>query len=288
MASTCSCGVLKPARMVSMATWVAPRSPPCLDPLAPHVLAEVEDADPGVDAEALRVAAVVAQVALEPLEVAAHLIVRQAPGGHPAVAEAGSAFQHRLGNATEPDGDGALHGEGQDAGVVDVVVVGLVRHQRLRPQLAQYLDLLLDLPSAGAEILAQGVVLDVVPADADAQPQSSGAQHVHRGRLLGDEGGLPLRQNQNAGDEFQLRGDGGEKAEQHHGFVKRMGVGVGAGEAGQAVRVSAKHVVVDEQIVVAEFLGGLGVILDGLRVVAVLRLRKYHAVLHALPSPCGG
>jgi hypothetical protein len=47
-----------------------------------------------------------------------------------------------------------------------------------------------------------------------------------------------------------------------------------------AARVSPEHVVVDEQVVIAEPFGRLRVVLDGLDVVTELRLRKHDPGLH--------
>ena len=63
-----------------------------------------------------------------------------------------------------------------------------------RPERAQQGDLLLDAPAARMEVLAERLELDVVPADADAEPQAPAAEVVDLGRLLGDERRLALRQ----------------------------------------------------------------------------------------------
>ena len=55
-------------------------------------------------------------------------------------------------------------------------------------------DLLLDAAAAIVEVLVEGFVLDMVPADADAEPQAAAAEDVDLGRLLGHERRLPLRQ----------------------------------------------------------------------------------------------
>src|SRR5262249_18326871 len=65
--------------------------------------------------------------------------------------------------------------------------------------------------------------------------------------------------------------------------VERMLVGVRPGQARLARGVGAEHVIVDEEIVVAESLRSLGVVLDGLRVVAEFRLGENNSVLHDGP-----
>src|SRR3546814_10853135 len=62
-----------------------------------------------------------------------------------------------------------------------------------RPQQAQQLRLLADAAGAGAEILPHRLVLDGVPAEADAEEQPPARQHVDLGRLLGDQRRLPMR-----------------------------------------------------------------------------------------------
>jgi len=66
----------------------------------------------------------------------------------PAVSKASDAFQHRFGHAAHPDRDRPLYRQRIDAGRGDVVVLAVVRDDRLRPQLAQEIDLLLHAPPA--------------------------------------------------------------------------------------------------------------------------------------------
>ena len=70
-------------------------------------------------------------------------------------------------------------------------------------QPAQQRDLLGHPSSPLAEGLAERLVLDGVPADADAEPEPSLGQQVDLGGLLGDEGGLPLRQDDHPGDQLE-------------------------------------------------------------------------------------
>src|SRR5205085_1930233 len=80
--------------------------------------------------------------------------------------------------------------------VVDRVPAAVERDRRLRPERAEQLDLLLAARAAVAERLAEGLVLDGVPADADPEPQPAAAEQVDLGGLLGHQHGLPLRQDQ--------------------------------------------------------------------------------------------
>jgi len=123
-----------------------------------------------------------------------------------------------------------------------------------------------------------------VEMGSDPEAQAATAQHVHLRRLLGDERGLALGQDQNAGDELKPRGHAGQEAEEHHRLVEWMLVRVRPRQLGLAARVRAEHVVVDEQVVVAEPFGRLRVVLDGLDVVAELDLGEHDSVLHGEAS----
>ena len=97
---------------------------------------------------------------------------------------------------------------------------------RLGPQRLHDLHLLLGAPAAVVKILVEPGELDLVPADPDAEPEPPAAQHVETGRLLGDEHGLALRQDQHAGRKAELLGAAGEVAEQHERVVEQIGRGV--------------------------------------------------------------
>src|SRR5262245_49929176 len=142
---------------------------PGLDATAPLVLLQAGDADPRIDPEARTIAPLRGQVGRELIQVPLHAIVGRPSRRHPAVAHPRRALQHGLGGATEPNGNGAPHGQRIDPRVVDHVFRALVGDQRLGPELAQHLDLLLDASPARVEVLTERVVLHIVPADADAQ-----------------------------------------------------------------------------------------------------------------------
>jgi len=59
--------------------------------------------------------------------------------------------------------------------------------------------------------------LDRVPADPDPETESSAAQHVKRGGLLGDEYRLALGEDQHLGRKLDIPGAGGEKANNTNG-----------------------------------------------------------------------
>jgi hypothetical protein len=119
---------------------------------------------------------------------------------------------------------------------------------RLGPQLLHDLDLLLGAASAVMEVLVEPGKFDLVPADPDAEPEPAAAQHIETGRLLGDENGLALRQDQHARRKTKLIRASGKKAEQHERVVIQPGPGAaGLRRAGFS---GAEHMVgrLDEMI----------------------------------------
>ncbi len=125
----------------------------------------------------------------------------------PAVREAGRAAEDRLGLAPHPDGNRPLDGQRLDARVGHAVPPALVGHQLAGPEEPHDLELLLDPPAAIVDVLAERLELDRVPADADAQAQPAAREHVHLGRLLGDERRLALGQDEDAGDQLDAPRD---------------------------------------------------------------------------------
>ena len=61
-----------------------------------------------------------------------------------------------------------------------------------------------------------------VPPDADAKADAPAREDVHRGCLLGNQGRLPLRQDDDAGYHLKTHGDAREVAEEDEGFVNRL------------------------------------------------------------------
>ena len=107
--------------------------------------------------------------------------------------------QGRLDVAADPDGDGALHRQRIDPGGVDALPLPFEVDDRGGPEGAQECDLLLAACAAVGELLVQPLVLDLVPADADAEPHPPAAEDVDLGGLLGDQDCLPLGQDDHAG-----------------------------------------------------------------------------------------
>src|SRR6267142_4922374 len=138
----------------------------------------------------------------------------------------------------------------------------LESHHRLGPELPHDGDLLADAASPGVKVLVQGLVLDMVPADAHAEAQAPAGENVHRSSLLGHEGSLPLGQDDDAGDELEAPRAGPNVTEQNEALVEGALVGVRrtTTELVEALKRAAQHVVEDEHVVVAGALGSLGVV----------------------------
>src|SRR5437879_1162259 len=145
-------------------------------------------------------------------------------------------------------------------------------------------DLLADAAAPGVKVLVQGLVLDMVPADAHAEAQAPAGENVHRSSLLGHEGRLPLGQDDDAGDELEASRAGPKVTEENEDFVEGTLVGVRrtATELVEAFQRTAEHVVEDEQVVVASGLNSLGIVADDRGVRADLRLGKHHAEFHVV------
>src|SRR5438132_1385653 len=257
---------------------------PGLDAPVPFVFVQPLNADPGINTKIFAVAASLFEIAMELLNISFDPVVRWPARRHPPLTESRGALEDRLCGTPKPDRNGTLNGQRIDAGIVNVVLCGMVRDQWLGPELTQHLDLLFDPVPTPLKFLAQRIVLDVVPANPNTEAQTSPTQHVDLCGLLGDQGRLALRQDENARHQFELPGHRSEKPEEHHRLMKRMLIGVWPRQFRLPVRMCPEHVVVDEQIVIAELLGGLRVLLDGLWIVTEFCLGKHNAVLHmALP-----
>ena len=87
------------------------------------------------------------------------------------------------------------------------------------------------------EVLPEGVVLDVVPADPDAEAQPAAGEQIDVGRLPGHERRLALREDQDPGGEPDPLGDGGQVGEHHERVVERVVLGVRAGERRRSIGV---------------------------------------------------
>src|SRR5437868_7852303 len=120
--------------------------------------------------------------------------------------------------AAEPQRNFTAWWPGIDAGVWEAVPLALECNVGIGPQRFHHLDLFLGPLAPVVEILVEAHELELVPADADAEPETAATEHVETGSLLGDQHRLALRQDQDLGRELDLPGAGRNKAERHEGI----------------------------------------------------------------------
>lgn len=165
--------------------------------------------------------------------------------------------------SAKPERDGTLDGHGVQARVGDVVPAPFVGDEFLRPEQAEDFDLFFKAFAPIVKVFVQGGVLHFVPAQADAEAQASVGKHIQRGGLFGDEGGLALGEDDDAGDKFQPGGGGGEVGEEEERFDEWVGIFVGASPSSWAVRIRPQDMIVGEQVGEAQAFDGLGEIAQG-------------------------
>jgi len=201
-------------------------------------------------------------------------------GEDEAVAEPRRAPISRLDEAAEPDRNRTPWPR-VDAGPINVIEAAVEAHERLAPELAQELDLLLLARAARPEILAQSVVLDVIPAYPYPEPQAPSGEQIDICCLPCDERGLPLRQDEDSRDELQMPRERGKVGEHHEGIMERMLFVIRTCQLRLASLVHrAENVIVGEEIVVAERFEARANPTHGVGVAAKLGLRVDGADLH--------
>ena len=135
-------------------------------------------------------------------------------------------------------------------------------HRALGPQLAEQPDLLLEPSTPAVEVLAQRLVLDGVPSDADTEPESTPGQEIDFGGLLRHQHRRALRQDRDPGDQLERRASGQES--EHDERLVELGIDVvGTGPVPVDRRIGAHHVVVGQEVLVPEVLHALPVGTNG-------------------------
>ena len=125
-------------------------------------------------------------------------------------------------------------------------------HDGLGEQLAEKLDLLLLPPTAPSELLPEGLVLDVVPADPHTEPQPTARQKVHVSCLPSHERCLALREHHDPGGELDSLRDTGQIGEHDERVMERVKLRVRPGQPPRPVGMHrAEHMVVGKQMVKA-------------------------------------
>ena len=129
------------------------------------------------------------------------------------------------------------------------------------------------------KFLPERFVFDGIPAQPDTEAKATAGEEVDFGRLLCREHGLPLGQDDDASHQLETR-DGGDIAEQHKRLMKRRVHVVGSGPILVDRGIRAYHVVVREQVGVAELLDAVGVGPNRADVATEFSLGKDHAYPH--------
>src|ERR1035437_4135270 len=165
-----------------------------------------------------------------------------------AVRETGGSIVCRLGGSTEPDRDG-LRRPRHECGSVDPVEPAREVDDGFGEELAEQSDLLLLPRAASTELLTEGLVLDVVPADPNPEARWAGGEKLKIGCLPCHERCLALREDQNPGGELDSFGDGGQIGEHHERVVERVVLGIRPGEGGGSMGGTGPgRVVVGEKV----------------------------------------
>src|SRR6266849_2649241 len=158
------------------------------------------------------------------------------------------------------------------------MVAALVADDLLTPEEAHHLDLFFYDPSSRVEIHAQRLVLYRIPAYPHAEAYLAACENVHLRRLLGDERGLPLREDDDSRNQFQAC-QRREVAEEHEWFVEHILLSVAL--PAPAVRgIGAQNVVIRDKMTVTQPLSRLRVVTNDQGVCADLGLRKRNSYLH--------
>src|SRR5215207_6879962 len=200
----------------------------------------------------------------------------------PAIGHASSSAQPYVRPRAHPHRYGTLHRQGVDARLVDTMVLALKADDLPGPQQTHHLYLLLDPSTARLEIFTKRLVLHSVPAYAHPKAKPSIAKDIDFSRLFGDERALPLGQDYDTTDELKTLGDGGQVAKEGQRLMEHGLVGISS-PAFSVGGVSTEHVVVGQEVLVAEVLSGLSVVSDHFRVGTYLSLGESHAYPHTQP-----
>jgi pimeloyl-ACP methyl ester carboxylesterase len=134
-------------------------------------------------------------------------------------------------------------------------------------------------------VLSERLVLDGVPADADAQSQPAAGQEGYIGCLPCHECRLPLGKDQDAGDKTDSLGETRQIAEHHKRVMERVVLGVRTGELRRPIGVhGTEHVVIGEAVVEAHVLDRSPNASNRARISSKLVLGVHGADLHDLQS----
>lgn len=189
-----------------------------------------------------------------------------------AVARLGTPPQRGIAEPPDPERDRFGRAR-EDPGAGDRVELAVEADDGLRPQPTQQFDLFVRSSATGVEVLTEGVVLDPVPAHPDADTEPVARQDRDVGGLPGEQRGLALREDEDAGRELESLGTAGEVREQDERIVEGIVFVVRARQRRLSIGVlGAEHMVVGDEVIEAEIFGRSPDAPDGVGVTAQLDL----------------
>jgi hypothetical protein len=156
--------------------------------------------------------------------------------------------------------------------------LAFVADDLLTPEETHDLDLLLYHPPSCVEIHAQRFVLHRVPAHTYAEAQFAASEYIHLGCLLGNEGRLPLGENDDSRDQFQVR-QGRQVAEEYKRLVEHLPVSIPL-PAWTVGGICAQDVVKGDKVTIAQSFYRLGIVANNYGVRTNFGLRKRDSYLH--------
>ncbi len=109
------------------------------------------------------------------------------------------------------------------------------------------------------EVLPKGLVLDMVPADSDAESEPTPGQEVDIGSLPRDERSLALGKDQDSGGESDPVGDASQVSEHHKRVMERIALGIGARQLRRPIGMNGtQHMFVGKKVIKAQVLDRSG------------------------------
>ena len=155
-----------------------------------------------------------------------------------------------------------------------MVPPALEMHHRLGPQRPQDGNLLLAPPPPIVKILIQGFKLHRIPSNAYPQAKAAPADEIDLRRLLGDQGRLALRENEDTRYELKLRRAGSKIAQHDKRFVKGMLMAIGGTRECRVLgMIGPQHMIGHDQVVKPEPFDGLHKVPHGKRIIRNFALR---------------
>ena len=236
----------KPSPMVSHGDMGATGLPPSIDVRPDGVDATSGKRDP-VRPEVIHRPAEAAKAFPQPVPGVDRL-VDAATEEDETVCDTGGPFERCFRGAAQPDRDGPGW-LWQERCSINPVEASREVHDGIGEQPAEKLDLLLLSRTAPFEVLPEGLVLDVVPADPHTEPQPTAGQKVNVGCLPSHKRCLPLREHHDPGDEFDSLRDTGQIGEHDERVMERVKLRVRARQPPRPVGMhGAEHMVVRKQV----------------------------------------